>query len=168
MENKKIVYIDMDGVLCDFWSAVESHPDRKNYSKSTVDMIPGIYDDLKPMPGAIEAFEKLFEDFDVYILSTPPWRNPEAWIHKRAWIEKYIPKAKRRLILSHHKNLAKGDILIDDTNYRGQSKFEGEWIWFGKGKFKGWTEVVEYIYEKYTNKEKKWHEYLHPDYQLDN
>ena len=66
MEKKKVVYIDMDGVLCDFWSAVSSHPDRKKYSKSTVDMIPGIYNDLNPMPGAIEAFEKLFQDYSTY------------------------------------------------------------------------------------------------------
>jgi|TARA_R110001606_G_scaffold349075_1_gene498836 5'-nucleotidase len=166
--KKKIVYIDMDGVLCDFEGAVEAHPDKDKFSRSRVDTIPGIYSDLNPMPGAIEAFEKLFEDFDVYILSTPPWRNPDAWNHKREWIEKYIPKAKRRLILSHHKNLNKGDILIDDTNYRGQSKFEGEWIHFGKGKFKGWSEVLEYIYSKYGNVDKRWHEYLNDDYVLDN
>jgi 5'(3')-deoxyribonucleotidase len=97
------------------------------------------------MPGAIDAFEKLFEMFDVYILSTPPWRNPDAWIHKKNWIEKYIPKAKRRLILSHHKNLAKGDYLIDDTFYRGQKDFEGEWLHFGSKKYPGWDSVMEYM-----------------------
>jgi 5'-nucleotidase len=96
--KKKICYIDMDGVLCDFYGAIQKHPEKDKYSKSTYDMMPGVFNNLDPMPGAIEAFELLFEMFDVYILSTPPWRNPDAWIHKKDWIEKYIPKAKRRLI----------------------------------------------------------------------
>ena len=33
---------------------------------------------MKPMPGAVEAFEALSEAFDVYILSTAPWENPSA------------------------------------------------------------------------------------------
>jgi len=146
--KKKICYIDMDGVLCDFYGAIEKHPDKDKYTKSTYDMIPGIFDNLDPLPGAIEAFEYLFDAFDVYILSTPPWRNPDAWVHKKEWIEKYIPKAKRRLILSHHKNLAKGDYLIDDTWFRGQKDFEGEWLHFGSYKYPDWKSVVQYLNTK--------------------
>jgi len=141
MINKKILYIDMDGVLCDFNKAVESHP-LKNKYKNRVDCIPGIYKDLDPIPGAIEAFEYLWDAFDVYILSTPPWRNPDGWIHKKEWIEKHIPKAKRRLILSHHKNLNKGDYLIDDSHYRGQPEFEGEWLHFNTPDFPNWASIL--------------------------
>ena len=151
--KKKICYSDMDGVLCDFYGAIQKHPEKDKYSKSTYDMMPGVFNNLDPMPGAIEAFELLFEMFDVYILSTPPWRNPDAWIHKKDWIEKYIPKAKRRLILSHHKNLAKGDYLIDDTFYRGQKDFEGEWLHFGSNKFPGWDSVIKYLVEKESHKD---------------
>jgi len=143
--KKKILYIDMDGVLCDFIGAVHKHPNKENYSSNKYDMIPDIYKDLPPMKDAISSFESLWEVFDVYILSTAPWMNPNAWIHKKDWVEKYIPKAKRRLILSHHKNLNKGDFLIDDSDYRGQKDFEGEWIHFGTDKFPDWESVLKYL-----------------------
>ena len=145
MKQKKVLYIDMDGVLCDFSGAANAHPDIDKY-KNRKDCIPGIFKDLKPMDGAIEAFDYLWDVFDVYILSTPPWRNPDAWIHKKEWVEKYIPKAKRRLILTHHKNLNKGDYLIDDSQYRGQADFDGEWIHFGTDKFPNWATVIIYFH----------------------
>ena len=144
MKQKKILYIDMDGVLCDFDGAVNAHPLRNKY-KNRKDCIPGIFKDLKPLPGAIEAFEYLWDVFDVYILSTPPWRNPDGWIHKKEWVEKHIPKAKRRLILTHHKNLNKGDYLIDDTHYRGQAEFGGQWIHFNTPDFPNWVSVLSYL-----------------------
>ncbi len=144
MKQKKILYIDMDGVLCDFDGAADKHALRNKY-KNRRDCIPGIFKDLEPLPGAIEAFEYLWEVFDVYILSTPPWRNPDGWIHKKDWVEKHIPKAKRRLILSHHKNLNKGDYLIDDSHYRGQAEFEGRWIHFNTPDFPNWDSVLTYL-----------------------
>ena len=145
MKQKKILYIDMDGVLCDFNGAANAHPDIDKY-KNRKDCIPEIFKDLKPLEGAIEAFDYLWDVFDVYILSTPPWRNPDAWIHKKEWVEKYIPKAKRRLILTHHKNLNKGDYLIDDSRFRGQADFDGEWIHFGTDKFPNWASVIIYFH----------------------
>ena len=62
--KKKIVYIDMDGVLADFDSKAAIIP--KHLLMKYHDMvyrIPGFYRDLKPMPGAIEAFKKLSETF---------------------------------------------------------------------------------------------------------
>jgi hypothetical protein len=35
--KKKILYIDMDGVLCDFIGAVNKHPDKENYSSNRYD-----------------------------------------------------------------------------------------------------------------------------------
>jgi len=145
--TKNVLYIDMDGVLVDFKRGVEAHPEKKKY-KGKEDMIPGIFSKLKPMPGAIKAFKELFEKFDVYILSTPPWDNPDAWVDKRNWVEKHLPEAKRRLILTHHKNLNKGDVLIDDSNSRGQDQFVGEWIHFGKAKFPNWKTILQYLNNK--------------------
>ena len=78
--NKKIIYIDMDGVLADFGMAAALHPLRKNKEfKGHPDHIPGIFSTLHPMPGAVEAFNTLAEKYDVYILSTAPWDNPSSW-----------------------------------------------------------------------------------------
>jgi 5'(3')-deoxyribonucleotidase len=150
--TKKIMYIDMDGVLADFCGTAASHPLRKNKEyKGSPDLIPGMFEVLKPLPGAVESFNKLCQDFDVYILSTAPWDNPSAWMDKRLWVEKWLGEnACKRLILSHHKNLNKGDYLIDDMggSDRGQTAFEGEWIHFGSAPFFDWIAVMDYLYKK--------------------
>lgn len=146
---KKILYIDMDNVLVDFLSAFEYYDEQtlKEY-QDRLDEIPGIFSKMKPVEGAIEAFNILSDYFDVYILSTAPWNNPTAWSDKLEWVKKYLSKkAYKRLILTHHKNLNKGDFLIDDRKKNGVNKFEGEHIHFGID-FHNWDEVVEYLLNK--------------------
>ena len=70
---------------------------------------------MKSIEGAIEAFNFLADNFDLYILSTAPWENPSAWSDKLIWVKENLgASAYKRLILTHHKNLNKGDFLIDD------------------------------------------------------
>ncbi|SUP52371.1 Putative 5'(3')-deoxyribonucleotidase [Weissella viridescens] len=54
------------------------------------DQIPGIFKNLPPVAGAIEAVNVLSEDYDMYILSTAPWHNPSAWQDKLIWLQKYF------------------------------------------------------------------------------
>lgn len=51
----------------------------------------------------------------------------------------------KRLILSHHKELMRGDYLIDDNTKNSAAEFQGEHIHFGHGDFKDWSSVVEYF-----------------------
>jgi 5'(3')-deoxyribonucleotidase len=148
---KKILYIDLDNVLVDFQSAFEYIPNNilKLY-KDNRDDIPGIFSLMRPMPGAIESFKLLYEHFDVYILSTAPWRNPSAWSDKVIWVQHHLGDlAKKRLILTHHKELNKGDYLVDDRpDRRGVDQFEGEVIHFGSTEFPDWNTVVRYLLER--------------------
>jgi len=147
---KKILYVDMDGVIVDFESAIPKlEPDvRKRYEQDK-DEIPGIFSLMDPMPGAIKSVEFLAKHFDLYILSTSPWNNPSAATGKVEWVRKYLPVvAYKRLILSHHKNLNKGDYIIDDRTKRGVDKFDGEHIHFGQKGFENWGKVVEYLIKK--------------------
>ena len=147
-KGKPILYFDMDGVLADFNQALEERitPDLCLKYGSNVDEIPGIFDDLKPIPGAIFAFEELSQKYDCYILSTAPWGNPEAWMHKRLWVEKYLGEmGYTRLILTHNKHLNRGEFLIDDRKANGAAQFEGEHIHFGSEKFPNWAAVLEYL-----------------------
>jgi len=143
----KILYLDMDNVLVDFTSGIN----RLNQSivsqyEDRLDEVPGIFSLMYPMEGAIEAVEKLSKHFEIYILSTAPWENPSAWSDKLLWIKKYFPTiAYKRLILTHHKNLNKGDFLVDDRLKNGADKFEGEHIHFGQYAFENWTKVTEYL-----------------------
>ena len=102
------------------------------------------------LEGAIEAIKILNDKYDLYILSTAPWENPNAWKHKREWIEKYFGEGEenifyKKVILSHHKNLNKGDILIDDRPNNGAKYFKGEWIHFATDDYPDWETVVKYL-----------------------
>jgi len=145
--KKKIVYIDMDNVLVDFKSAINLHSEEvlEEYS-GRLDEIPNIFSKMIPLKGAIKSFEKLSKVYDVYILSTAPWNNPTAWSDKLEWTKKHLGNsAYKRLILSHNKNLNKGDYLIDDRTKNGAGEFSGELILFGSEKFPDWDAVIEYL-----------------------
>lgn len=145
--NKRKLFFDMDGVLVDFQSGIDklSEDTRREYADN-LDEVPGIFSLMDPMPGAIEAVHRLNEHYDCYILSTAPWKNPSAWSDKVLWITKYLDDVfHKRMIITHCKNLCKGDILIDDRGKNGTNEFEGEWIQFGSDKFPNWESVLDYL-----------------------
>ena len=107
------------------------------------DEIPGLFGLMEPMPNAIEAVHELAKHYDCYILSTAPWKNPSAWSDKVEWVTKYLDDVfHKRIILTHHKDFCKGDILIDDRPKHGASEFEGEWIQFGSTSYPNWERVL--------------------------
>ena len=146
--NKYRIFIDMDGVIADFEKASNEFQrihGKTNRPDKWVD-----YRNLDVIEGAIEAVAKLNADHEVFIASTPPWTRPEVWGHKREWIGEHFPYLKRRIILTHRKDLLIGDILIDDSRYRGQPDFQGEWFWFNKNwNNKNWEACMEWIYKEY-------------------
>ena len=132
----------MDGVISNFAKAAEEGG-WKNRPDLKVD-----FGKLEVMPGAKEALMKLNEDFDLFIASTPPWSRPDMWAAKRVWIEEHFPYLKRKMILTHRKDLLIGDVLVDDSRWRGQPDFQGEWLWFGNNqRCLDWPATIEYIYK---------------------
>ena len=146
----KTLYIDMDNVLVDFKSGIDATDvNILSQFEGHLDDIPGIFSKMKPMTGAIDAFRKLAQKYDVYILSTAPWNNPSAWSDKVLWVTKYLDDIfHKRIILTHHKNFCKGDILIDDRAKHGSDIFEGEWIQFGSAQYPDWDSVLQYLLPK--------------------
>lgn len=137
----------MDNVIVDFRTGIEkiSEEEKVKY-EGRYDEVPRIFSLMDPMEGAIEAFNKLSSKYDTYILSTSPWNNPSAWQDKIIWVQKFLEKpAYKRLILSHHKNLNRGDYIIDDRVKNGVDKFEGEHIHFGSEKFPNWDTILKYL-----------------------
>ena len=144
----------MDNVLVDFQSGLDRIDEetksryRAKWSggKDRLDEIPGLFGKMDPMPGAIEAVHKLAEEYDVFILSTAPWKNPSAWSDKVEWVTKYFDDVfHKRIIITHRKDLVEGDYLIDDRGKNGTSEFKGEWIQFGSEKFPDWDAVLNYL-----------------------
>lgn len=149
-KGKQTVFVDMDGVLVNFQSGIDkiSEEEKIKY-EGKLDEVPGIFSLMEPNEGAIEGYAWLCENFDTYILSTAPWKNPSAWSDKLIWIQKYLPKlAHKRLTLSHNKHLLKGEFLIDDRTANGAGEFRGKHIHFGPEghtDFGDWQNVVAYM-----------------------
>ena len=157
--NVKTLYIDMDNTLVDFKTRLKGVDPRllKKY-RNRIDEIPGFFAVMQPMPGAIDAFHELSGLFDTYILSTAPWHNPSAWQHKIEWVHLHFGEKERlgkrkrtnpaykRLILSHHKNLNRGDFLVDDRPHKnGADEFRGKVIKFGSKKYPDWPAVTKHL-----------------------
>ena len=147
---KKRLFFDMDNVLVDFHSGLDKVDEKtKQEYEGRLDEIPGIFGLMEPMKGAVEAVHKLSEKYDVFILSTAPWKNPSAWSDKVSWVTKYFDDVfHKRMIITHRKDLCKGDYLIDDRGKNGTSEFEGEWIHFGTDRFPDWQSVLEYLMQE--------------------
>ena len=162
--NKKILYVDMDGVLADFDKRVleinpsivtlSSHaPNYEERSKMVEKVMRDnsrMFLDLEPITGSIEAVKRLWEHYDVLFLSTPCWMVPESFMDKRHWIQKYFGEAaKDRLILSQRKELNMGDYLVDDRLANGAEYFMGKHLQFGHGEYPTWVEVEKFLMENH-------------------
>lgn len=141
----------MDGVLVDFQSGIDKLSDEtKQEYEGRLDEVPGIFSLMDPMPGAIEAVHELSKYYDMYILSTAPWKNLTAWSDKIEWLTKHFGDLfKKRVILTHCKHLCDGDYLVDDRAKNGASEFPGEWVQFGSERYPDWEEVTRYLISEF-------------------
>lgn len=143
---KPIIYVDMDGVLCDYMTHARAslkHTPEIGYPQAQF----GFFANMPPMPGALEAYMFLHENFETYILTRPSVLNPLSYTEKRVWVEKHLGiEICDNLIMSCHKGLLKGDYLIDDTLW---PKFDGTQIEFGSKEWPDWEKVVEFFKERH-------------------
>lgn len=144
--KSKTIYIDMDGVLCNYGKNYKRYKSEKPeivYPQSQY----GFFLELEPLPGALEAFIKLSNMHDVWILTAPSVENPMSYSEKNYWVRKYLgSEFTKKLIMSPDKSLLKGDYLIDDnewTNWQGD--FEGELLLIGGDKFPDLMSTVSYF-----------------------
>ena len=149
----------MDGVLVDFERSVQEHfekyPYQKPIYKNHVDLIHNVFLNAKPIEGAIEAVKKLEESgkYELFIATAAPWGNTESSSHKRIWIEQYFGKMfKRKMFVTHRKDLLMGDYLIDDRTKNGAGDFKGNLLQFGTNwennrvnQFPTWESILEHL-----------------------
>ena len=142
---KKRVFVDLDGVLCNFYKAAKQslidNPTQK-YPQSQW----GFFLRLEEIPDAIESFRKLEEKYDVWILTRPSFKNVNCYTEKAQWVWDHIGyDAVEKLIIAPNKSMLKGDYLIDDQSNAGQNEFEGEWIKFNSEIFPNWKSIINYL-----------------------
>jgi len=136
-----IILLDLDGPLADFDFGIDMkwnrlHPDKpinfsdretfsfnNLYDKETVEEIVNIFfsdnffENLPLVPGSQEALSTIqsMPNTEVFICSSPMFRNPSSYTSKRNWVYKNFGEdMARRLILAKDKTMIRGDILIDD------------------------------------------------------
>ena len=158
--KKKIVYIDMDGVLVDVGKAIEdwfaNHPHLKGRYETFPDHIQGLFRIAPPMKGAIEAVKKLHDSgkYELFIATSAPWGNPQSNTDKRFWIEDYFGDIfHKKMFITHRKDLLMGDYLIDDRLKNGAGEFKGKLLRFGNdwendnkpNEFPTWDSILDYL-----------------------
>ena len=123
---KTIVYLDMDGVLANFWQAV-----AEPHAHDPPEMfVQGFFRNLKPNPGAKEAVAELleYEGLDIYIASKPTTKN----LFCATW--KFPvgrdPALLRKMFLTCDKGHLIGDYLVDDDSLRWSKDFRGRTLHF--------------------------------------
>lgn len=82
--------------------------------------------------------------YDVYVLTAPSTRNLQSYAEKRNWIEHHFGyEFTKNLIICAHKNLLKGDYLVDvNITGKGQESFSGELIHFRAEQYPDWKSVI--------------------------
>lgn len=153
--KKKILYIDMDGVIVDLHSEVIKRlPDFMQLSESMrhemfcklIETDERLFKKPKPIKGAIAAVKLLSKFFDVYFLSSPMDEYPFSYTDKVFWLQKYFGELSvGRIILTKRKDLNIGDYLIDDTLNNGAGEFRGVLINFGTPEFPDWDSLIIYL-----------------------
>lgn len=152
---KKILYVDMDDVIADFYKAAKDDNGKVHEEKM---FNKNFFLNLEPIPGAKRAvFELEKMGFDIWILSQPFILVPESYIEKAQWVQLHFPHLYNKLILTQDKGLNVGDYLIDDNEKKWANKFSnngGTFVHFQYGGYNHpdssnpqwvWDEIVEFF-----------------------
>lgn len=130
-KSRPIVYIDMDGVLADFFGKVAQEHDvdywreihRKDLGIDQIAQKPGFFANLPPMPNAEKFMQGVIKLVGKYsILSSPLLSDVEQSSEEKArWISKYLKQRQPESIIFDHEKYRHAqqpdntpNILIDD------------------------------------------------------
>jgi 5'-nucleotidase len=146
---RPVLYVDLDSAMVDLDSGVARLPAkaRADY-RGRYDEAPGLFSLMDPVPGAVEAFTRLAEVYDAYLLASAPWGGPTAWQHRVEWVQLHFGAeeagnaAYRRLVLASPANLDRGAVLVSGADPEGADRFAGERIRFGDAPTEDWDAVL--------------------------
>lgn len=144
---KRVVFLDMDGVLADFDNEIA--PENKQLPEDPPEMfVPGFFRRLKVMPGAKESVKILTDcpDLDVYVGSKPTTKMTSSATEKYDWVEEHFPQLLRKIVLVCNKALLRGDVLVDDDAKKWGNVFVGQFIHFDHDRpEESWARVLNQL-----------------------
>ena len=126
------------------------------YFVRSVIRYPDFYQDLEPIPGAIEGVKALIDKgHDVVIVSAVPPSAGHCYHGKLVWLRKHMPFFDlNNFVAAQKKQLVSGDILVDDNTknleafapYGTAIAFDYHWNDDFQGLFvSNWTELLTLI-----------------------
>lgn len=148
-DGKKTIYFDLIGVLGDFETFIQSQGSEiRNEYKGRYNEIPGVFAQLKPKRGALEAVQELSEYFRCRAVCRPPEDNESALSDMFLWLEQYFGDVLDEYpaipdFMLEHCDVE--DIIIYDKSVIDPLAFEGEWIDYGSAVFPNWEKIMEYV-----------------------
>ena len=176
--KQKLILVDLDMVITDFHGGFQEvwkreYPDRevipiekrtsfyltKDYEpiyKNDIERIinaEGFLLSLKPLPGAVEGFKELLEQYIDVRVCTTSLKNPFSSGEKWRWVYNHLgQKCAEEMIVCNDKTLIKADYLIDDKpSITGASNPEWKHIIFHQpynygieGWHFGWGEAFDF------------------------
>lgn len=143
---RPILYLDMDEVLVNFESSTRIPLEEKKQYNHPRMYDYGFFLELTPVPGAIEFVEFILKEeyWDVYILTQPVTNSPSSYAEKAAWVARYLPALKGKIIMTQDKSLHYGHVLVDD-NPKWET-FQGKFFLFNKtDSSKEWHRLKLYL-----------------------
>ena len=147
--KKFVVFFSLSDVVADLNSAVGKIP-QKDLQKfgNRPDRMPGFYSHVEPIEGAVRQLHELskYTKIDWQIVSSSSWKNPDALVEKRIWLENHFgPLVKNRLIFTKRKDLLRGDYLVYRHATSGVKQFAGKVLRYGEDPIPHWSHIVHYF-----------------------
>lgn len=147
----KVILCDLDSILADIMTPWLDSYNRDYQDTLTVDRIPswdfhnvvkpecgtkiydylrepGFFENLKPLPGAVEAVSALRSAGHDFLVLTAGADVEDAATQKVRWCRRYLDLSPKQVIVTPRKELVRGDVLIDDSPEQIR-RYRETWGW---------------------------------------
>lgn len=139
----KVIAVDMDGVLGDVFEQFLDWDERDHGRRQIREELIGVSDfeafklgrkyvytqnffrSLKVMQDSQEVMKKLWEHYDIYIVSAAT-EFPQSLSEKQEWLLEHFPFIPwQKIVFCGSKEIIRADIMIDD-HFKNLDRFRGE------------------------------------------
>lgn len=164
--SKEFIFLDMDGVLCDFCQSPMFQPSDPVQTNPSRMYEQFFFETLPPIAGAMWAARELLKmervgNMEVHILSQPVKNTHYSYSEKASWIKRWIPELYGRITLTQNKEFLAGPgryLIDDDHRNKWVNKWSNNGGHFIKFDYKrnnphhcrrNWESIVQFFHSRY-------------------